>query len=134
MTDDAEEPVKGAAPVPLPTGDCPTFDAPWQARAFGLAVALFRESDHYEWSDFQRRLVEGVDDTKWGNIASIEATAVDRAREDIEANYYDRWLTTLERLLVETGDVTPEALVERATEFAAESRTAAEFVEGDREH
>jgi nitrile hydratase accessory protein len=132
MTDDAAGSTEGTDPVPLPTGDGPTFDAPWQARAFGLAVALSKESDRHEWTDFQRRLVEETDDAECRGVAAVEGA--DRARRGVESAYYDRWLTALERLLVEGGDVSPDALAERAAEFADLTRTSAEFVEGDREH
>ena len=110
--------------VPTPESledDDPTFDAPWQARAFGLAVALRDRGDGYDWEEFQSRLIE-----------EVEATAGER--EDSEAVYYEQWLRALERLLVEKGLVSAAEVEERAREFAATDRTAEEFVEGRREH
>ncbi len=38
-----------------------TFDAPWQARAFGLCLALL-EREQLEWSDFRPYLVAAIAD------------------------------------------------------------------------
>ena len=95
-----------------------TFDEPWQARAFALAVALTDERD-VDWDRFQSRLVAEVKDSA--------ATDVD----DSEAAYYRQWLAALERLLVEEDLVEASALRERVAAFAEGDRTAHEFVRGD---
>jgi len=104
--------------------DAPVFDEPWQARAFGIAVALYDDGDGFEWSAFQERLIEAVrrDDP--------EATDADA----LEGVYYEQWLAALERLLVDDGVVDPGELEERAASFAAGDRTAGEFVAGERGH
>ncbi|MGH3426878.1 MAG: nitrile hydratase accessory protein [Mycobacteriales bacterium] len=76
------------------------FDAPWQSRAFGLAVAL-QEGGVYEWRDFSRGLAD-----------EIRAAA-----DDDGSGYYVRWLTALEQLLLERGVVTSTELVARAAEI-----------------
>jgi nitrile hydratase accessory protein len=101
--------------------DAPTFDAPWQARAFGIAVTLSRREELYEWSEFQERLV-----------AEIEAS--DSRPEGVEEAYYEQWLASLETLLIDSEYVTTEELDRRAAAFEATDRTAAEFVEGEHEH
>ena len=64
----------------------PMFDAEWQRRAFGLAVAL-SEFDHYSWDDFQGALIRTIDDwEKQGDAA--------RPWE-----YYDHWVATLDMLV-----------------------------------
>lgn len=106
------------ADLALPDLDSePTFEAPWQARAFALAVAVTDGFD-LEWEAFQSRLV-----------AEIDADAVDAA--DPEEGYYRQWLAALERLLVEDGYLDPGELTERVAAFEAGDRTAHEFVAGD---
>lgn len=104
--------------------DGPVFDAPWQARAFGLVVALHDGGDGFEWTAFQDRLID--------EVAARDADM--GPKEALEAAYYDQWLAALERLLVEEGHLTPEAIETRAAAFASEERTAEEFVEGERGH
>ena len=105
--------------TPDPGDDAPTFEAPWQARAFALAVALTDERDEETpaWDEFQSRLVEEVD--------------VDRDGDDPEAVYYRQWLSALERLLVERDVLDPGELIGRIDAFEDGDRDAHEFVEGD---
>ena len=79
------------------------FAAPWEGRAFGIAVAL-NESGAYEWSEFQRRLAEEIG----GAPPDDDASA-----------YYERWLASLERLLLEQGVLTREELDTRTAEYEA---------------
>jgi nitrile hydratase accessory protein len=90
----------GAAAVPRKNGEL-LFEAPWQGRVFGLAVAL-QDRRLYGWQDFQRRLI--------AEIAGAEARGEPSA-------YYERWLRSFERLLVDKGLVTREELDERTEEF-----------------
>lgn len=106
--------------IPHEDGD-PTFERPWQARAFGLAVAM-REGP-VEWQSFQQRLAD--------EIATGDSTANPDA---VEEEYYRRWLAALERLMIDGGHLTEEQLSRRTAEFADGDRTAAEFVEGEHEH
>lgn len=61
------------------------FDAPWESRAFSVAVAL-TEAGVCDWSDFRDRLVAQIG-------------AWDGERD--EWDYYARWLAALEQLLLE---------------------------------
>jgi nitrile hydratase accessory protein len=99
--------------------DRPAFEAPWQARAFAVAVAL---TEDVPWERFQRRLVEEV------NRGSDRPSAPDR---DPEATYYRQWLRALERFVTDEGLLDPAAVADRAGEFHAGDRTAHEFVDGD---
>ena len=56
----------------------PTFEAPWEARAFALAVAL-RDAGHLSWPAFSERLAA-------------------RLAEEPASPYYERWLVALEDL------------------------------------
>jgi nitrile hydratase accessory protein len=117
-------PVDPAALARDEDADGPTFDEPWQARAFGIAVALHDDGAGFEWSSFQERLIE--------EIRREDPTASDS--DAVEGVYYEQWLAALERLLVEDGVLDHDELGERAASFAAGERTAEEFVEGEREH
>ena len=105
--------------TPEPGSDTPTFDAPWQARAFALAVALTDEHGHetLTWQAFQGRLVEEVS-TDWND-------------DEPEAVYYRRWLSALERVLVEQEILDPGELADRVAAFENGDRDGHEFVEGD---
>ncbi len=79
------------------------FEAPWEGRVFGMAVAL-SDDQVYDWNAFRDRLV-----------AEIVA-----AEEHGDASgYYERWLASFERLLLDTGVVTAEELDARTAEFTA---------------
>jgi nitrile hydratase accessory protein len=79
----------------------PEFDAEWQRRAFGLAVAL-SEFGHYAWQDFQQELIEAI-----GSWQDAPADA--RGRWE----YYEHWVAALNTVvqrhgLLEDGYVNPE--------------------------
>ena len=78
------------------------FEAPWEGRAFGLAVAM-DESGVYDWADFRDRLVA--------------ETAADE-RDGEPTGYYQRWLRALERLSLDRGLVTPAELDARTAACA----------------
>lgn len=66
--------------VPRRNGEL-AFDAPWQARVFGLAAALVQSRFDDDWEPFRSRL--------------IAAIAADEARP-----YWESWTAALEDLLV----------------------------------
>ncbi|GEL25067.1 hypothetical protein PSU4_40210 [Pseudonocardia sulfidoxydans NBRC 16205] len=79
----------------------PTFDAEWQRRAFGLAVAL-SEFGHYPWEAFQKELISEIG--AWEN-----APTDSRGRWE----YYEHWVAALDKVvhrngLLEPGYVNPE--------------------------
>ena len=104
--------MEGEAALPRKNGEL-VFAAPWEGRAFGLAVALSDERC-YGWDDFRARLVDEI------------AAAPDDP-------YYERWLAALERVLVERGLVTPEELEQRTAEYASGERDDHDH-EHDHEH
>lgn len=105
--------------TPEPGADAPTFDAPWQARAFALAVTLTDDhaDDTLTWQEFQSRLVEEID--------------TDQQAGDPETVYYRQWLTALEQLLVEREILDPGDLTTRVEAFENGERDGHEFVKGD---
>lgn len=72
------------------------FEAPWEGRAFGMAVVL-HDSGAYRWDDFRDRLVENISDGS--------------------RRYYESWLSALESLLLARRMIEPEELDARFHEF-----------------
>lgn len=69
------------------------FSAPWEARAFAIALKLY-ESGHFTWDEFRDRLIAEV-------RASDRIRASDGTADHGE--YYDHFLHALERILAERG-------------------------------
>jgi nitrile hydratase accessory protein len=88
--DDRIANMEGEVALPRSNGEL-VFAAPWEARAFGLAVAL-NEAGVYPWRDFSQGLAR--------EIAAQEANAG-------PSTYYERWLATLQELVITHGLVTP---------------------------
>jgi cobaltochelatase CobN len=102
MSDQRIEDLSDALAVPRKNGEL-VFSAPWEGRVFGMAVAL-SDGRHYAWDDFRVRL----------------AAEIKTAEEHGDpSGYYERWLASFERLLLETGALTAEELDARTAEFAA---------------
>jgi cobaltochelatase CobN len=90
----------GAADLPRSNGEL-VFAAPWEGRAFGMAVAL-TDGQRAAWEEFRQRL-----------IAEIAA-----AEEGDEFSYYDRWLAAFESFVLDIGLMTAEELDARTMEYA----------------
>jgi nitrile hydratase subunit beta len=93
--------LEGDSALPRKNGEL-VFQAPWEGRAFGLAVVL-SEKGEYEWDEFRKHLVDHI-------------------ARSAENTYYERWLSALENLLLQHGVVTEEELRKRAAEYAALER------------
>lgn len=102
MSDQRIEQMSDDLAVPRRNGEL-VFAAPWEGRIFGMAVAL-SDNQAYDWDDFRDRLV--------AEIAAAEEHGDD-------SDYYERWLASFERLLLDTGLVAAEELDARTAEFAA---------------
>ncbi|BAZ89732.1 nitrile hydratase activator [Raphidiopsis curvata NIES-932] len=70
------------------------FDHDWEKMAFGVAIALSKQG-HYEWEDFRQTL-----------IATIKEWETTHELNDPNWDYYQCWLTALEKLLVASGLIT----------------------------
>ncbi|HEY7137074.1 MAG TPA: nitrile hydratase accessory protein [Acidimicrobiia bacterium] len=79
----------GAAALPRDNGSV-VFAAPWEGRAFALAVTLV-ERLGLPWDEFRLRLMAAIED-------------------DPDRPYYESWVVALERLVVERGVCGVEAL------------------------
>jgi nitrile hydratase accessory protein len=69
------------------------FSAPWEARAFALALKL-SESGYFSWDEFREHL-----------IAEVRASDRIRARDGTSdhGEYYEHFLRALEHILDEKG-------------------------------
>lgn len=92
----------GEMALPRQNGEL-VFATPWEARAFGLAVAL-QESGVYEWREFSAALT--------AEIARVEPA-------ENTSTYYERWLLGLEKLLVANGLVTLAEISDRMASHAS---------------
>ena len=81
-----------------------TFEAPWEGRAFGIAVAL-NESGRYEWNEFVSHLTREIKDDP-----------------SEEQTYYEKWLAGLAALAAERGLITTEELDQRTHEYETGER------------
>ena len=80
------------------------FDSPWEARAFGLAVAL-HEKGAFEWKLFSQTLAEEI------------ATAESRGEA---STYYERWLRTLRRVTTRQDLLADEEIADRSERVRVE--------------
>lgn len=94
--------VAGSAAPPRRNGEL-VFNAPWESRAFGLAMALHEEG-LFEWEEFRCHL-----------IAEIGAWEQEPSGE---WSYYARWLAALEKTLTDKGVCTPDEIGARQRAFA----------------
>lgn len=104
-TDQRVAQMDGDTALPRKNGEL-VFEAPWQGRAFGMAVAL-NDQNAYVWDEFRDRLI--------AEIAAAERT-------DEQSTYYERWLRALESLLLARGVLTPAELDARTAEYASGAR------------
>jgi len=72
------------------------FEAPWEGRAFGMAVVM-HDKGAYQWKDFRDRLVDHISEGS--------------------GRYYESWLNALESVLVARGMIEPAELETRFDEF-----------------
>ena len=95
----------GPAAPPRDNGEL-VFAAPWESRAFGLALAL-HDAGRMDWEDFRQSLI--------GEIAAWEA-----AHPSGEGwSYYECWLRSLERVVSAEGLVGAGDLRARQAQLAA---------------
>jgi nitrile hydratase accessory protein len=105
IADALVEDVEGPAAPPRSNGEL-VFDAPWESRAFGLAVALC-ERGTFEWEAFRRQLIAEIGEWEGARAAGDGSVW----------SYYERWLASLERLLVGDAVLNEREIEERAREL-----------------
>jgi nitrile hydratase accessory protein len=74
-------------------GNSPTFNEPWEARAFAM-VLMLQERGLFTWPDWTAALAAEI------------ALAQQRGDQDLGDTYYKHWLQALEKLLVDRGTIT----------------------------
>lgn len=104
--------LEAAAAPPRKNGEL-VFEAPWESRAFGMAVALHGKGT-YTWQEFTSRLAMKIASSDGGQ----SDYAVLPVAPGAEAVYYERWLEALESVLIEKGLMTGEELEARTREYA----------------
>lgn len=97
--------MQGELSLPRQNGEL-VFSQPWEARAFGVAVAL-NEAGHYRWPAFSSQLAQ--------EIAGVRGQ---READD----YYARWLGALEALVEHEGLVSAAELERRVREYVSGDR------------
>ncbi|HVA40214.1 MAG TPA: nitrile hydratase accessory protein [Candidatus Binataceae bacterium] len=112
---------RGADEIPGTAAGEAVFAAPWQARAFAIAVTLSR-AGRFAWDEFRAALI--------AEIAAVE-THHDDARHSGDAvhagdpgaaagdAYYESWLAALERMIRAKGLLAPAEIERRAAAIAA---------------
>lgn len=93
--------IEGPAAPPRSNGEL-VFAAPWESRAFGLAMAL-HDGGLFEWESFRQQLIAAV--------ARAEAAGG-------EFSYYRCWLEALQTLLDLEGLVDLSSVEDRTAELA----------------
>ncbi len=88
------------------------FSAPWEARAFAIALGL-SEAGYFSWDEFRERL-----------IAEVRAGDRMQARDGTAApgRYYEHFLRALERIVSEKGIADRAELQRRVAAIEAESK------------
>jgi nitrile hydratase accessory protein len=94
----------------IPKDDAgPVFRAPWEAQAFGMAVALHARGC-FTWAEWAARLADEI------------AAALARGEVDDGSRYYYCWLAALEKLVAEKGLVRTRELLARQGEWDRAAR------------
>ncbi len=103
MTDLLLDDLDDTIDLPRKNGEL-VFAAPWEGRAFGMAVAL-TDGQQETWAEFRQQLI--------AEIAAEEAKATNE-----QFAYYERWLAAFESFVLNAGLVTTEELDARTNEYA----------------
>ncbi len=84
--------------------DEPVFNAPWEAQAFAMTLALY-ERGVFDWNEWAANLAAAIRDAQLAGDP------------DSGENYYGHWLTALENISTAKGLVTNRALLDRRHEW-----------------
>lgn len=95
----------GPEALPRRNGEL-VFNAPWESRAFGVAIAL-HDAGAMDYEAFRSRL-----------IAEIATSAGEHGVGEDGGDYYERWLDALQQVLIEQEIVSAAELEERAADVA----------------
>ncbi|MFT7473795.1 MAG: nitrile hydratase accessory protein [Verrucomicrobiales bacterium] len=95
--------LRGPANPPRENGEL-VFREPWEARAFGLVVAM-HQAGHYTWDEFRTGLIAEID-----------------TADDDGTGYYRQWLAAFERLLDSRAFLDGNVIDQRVTRFEHHDR------------
>lgn len=102
----------GSAAPPMENGEL-LFEAPWEARAFGMAHRLC-DAGCFSWDAFRDQLIAAI---------AVWDQEHPRAADDPDSapgyRYYEHWLLALERTLAANGFASETELAQRVAELAA---------------
>ena len=96
----------GQAALPRKNGIL-VFQSPWESKTFGMTIAL-HENGLYDWEEFRKLLIRHI--KEWQSKPPANRG---------EWNYYERWISSLEELLVNKRIITRKELEQRTHEFEA---------------
>jgi len=91
-------------PLQAADDDGPVFNAPWEAQAFGLVIALY-EKGLFSWDEWALQLSEQI------AIAQAEGDP------DLGNTYYQHWMRALEKLVAAKGLSSAEEIGEKARQW-----------------
>jgi nitrile hydratase accessory protein len=94
--------------LPCDTGG-PVFNAPWEAQAFALTLAL-HERGEFSWKEWAQTL------------ADVILEVQHRGEADTGEHYYRHWQTALERIATRKGLVSDALLLQRRGQWAEAAR------------
>jgi nitrile hydratase accessory protein len=95
----------GPAALPRRNGEL-VFDAPWESRAFGAALAM-SQSGIYQFDELRDLLIEEIG--HWERTHGSDGDGW---------SYYAHWLMALERLLAQRNLLGPDEIEERIRTIA----------------
>ena len=87
----------------------PVFNAPWEAQAFAMALAL-HERGRFTWKEWAQTL------------ADVIAEVRQRGEADTGEHYYRHWQTALERIAARKGLVSDALLLRRRQQWDEAAR------------
>ena len=87
----------------------PVFNAPWEAQAFAMALAL-HERGEFSWKEWAQTLADVIAEVK------------QRGEADTGEHYYRHWQTALERITARKGLVSDALLLRRRQQWDEAAR------------
>lgn len=78
----------------------PVFREPWEAQAFSMTLKLHQQG-HFSWKEWAGYLSEEIE------------RARGRGDPDLGDTYYHHWLAALERICIDKGILSADALAKR---------------------
>ena len=97
--------IDGPAAPPRKNGEL-VFGAPWESRAFGLAMTL-HAGGKFVWEEFRQELISVIGEWERDHDP------------DEQWSYYRCWILALERVLEDRGLIGSDDVESRTLEFAA---------------